>query len=74
MAKPIHNTIYVTQNIIDLLLKLNVVFIATLSNDINKVVGQNKWNSFSLHAKFAFEVSEEVPKVNMKKLQSILKT
>ena len=45
------------------------MFISTLSDDINEIIGQNKWNPFSLHTKFALKISKKVSEINMKKLQ-----
>ena len=53
----------------DLPFKPDIMLISTLSDDINEIIGQNKWNPFPFHTKFALKVSKKVSKVNVKKLQ-----
>jgi len=50
------------------LLESDIVFISTFCNDVNKIVGKNKGNSFPLHTKLALKIPKEVAKVNVKKL------
>jgi len=45
------------------------MLVSTISDDVDEIIGEHKGNSFSLHSKFALEISKKVTKVNVEQLQ-----
>ena len=66
-------TQYDTWHTYNALLKALVVLhgLVSLDNGVNKVIGEHKWYTLSLHTKLALKVAQKVSKVNVQQLQQL---